>query len=47
MNEKKDNKLLIRKVWTNKANGTKFITIPQDYEDIVEGDYVRIEKVEE
>ncbi len=33
-----------RKVWVNKGNGQKLITIPFD-SDIESGDYVRIEKV--
>jgi len=44
--KKNESKLLIRKVWVNKSNGTKFITIPQD-NPIQEGDYVKIEKIEE
>jgi hypothetical protein len=32
-----------RKVWKNKANGQKLVTIPKD-SDIEKGDYVWIEK---
>jgi len=32
-----------RKVWKNKNNNQKLVTIPKD-SDIVEGDYVWIEK---
>jgi len=37
-------KVLIKKVWMNKTNGQKLVTIPKD-SDIVEGDNVKIEKV--
>ncbi len=33
-----------RKVWVNKGNGQKLITIPHD-SDIERGDYVWLEKV--
>ena len=36
---------LKRKVWENKGNGQKLITIPKDC-NIVEGDYVWVEKCE-
>ena len=32
-----------RKVWKNKSNGQKLVTIPKD-SDIQDGDYVWIEK---
>ena len=35
-----------RKVWVNKGNGQKLITIPKD-SDIEDGDYVWIEKIKE
>jgi len=34
-----------RKVWMNKGNGQKLITIPKD-SNISEGDYVWLEKVQ-
>ena len=37
---------IIRKVYKVKANNQKMITIPKDC-DIQEGDYVRVEKVEQ
>jgi len=37
-------KKIIGKVWKNKGNGQKLITIPKDC-DIEEGDYVKVEKV--
>lgn len=36
---------LKRKVWKNKANNQKLITIPKDC-DIEEGDHVWVEKIE-
>lgn len=39
------NDLLIKKVWINKSSGVKFVTIPSDRDDIKEGDYVKIEKI--
>ena len=36
---------LIKKVWRNKGNNQKLVTIPQDSE-IEDGDYVSIKKVE-
>lgn len=38
-------KSIIAKVWTNKGNSQKLVTIPKD-SHIKEGDNVRIEKVE-
>jgi len=38
-------KKLIMRVWKNKTNNQKLITIPKD-SGIEEGDYVKIEKVE-
>lgn len=38
--------MIIRRVWKNKGNEQKLITIPSR-SDIKEGDYVRIEKVGE
>lgn len=35
---------IIKKVWVNKSNKQKLITIPKDSE-IQEGDYVEIKKV--
>lgn len=35
---------IIQKVWLNKSNGQKLITIPSNC-DIKEGDYVEIKKV--
>lgn len=35
---------IIAKVWLNKGNGQKLVTIPKDAK-IEEGDHVRIEKV--
>ena len=35
---------VIKKVWVNKGNKQKLVTIPKDC-DIVEGDYVKIKKV--
>lgn len=35
---------IIRKVWKNKKNNQKLITIPKD-SDIEEGDYVQIYKI--
>lgn len=37
--------MLIRKVWEKKKDGQLLVTIPKG-EDIFEGDYVKIEKVE-
>ncbi len=37
-------KMIIQKVWKNKGNNQKLITIPKDC-DIKEGDYVEIKKV--
>ena len=37
-------KQIIRKVWKNKGNNQKLVTIPKD-SDIEEGDYIRIEKI--
>jgi len=39
------NKSIIVKVWVNKGNGQKLVTIPKDSR-IKEGDHVKIEKVE-
>jgi len=36
--------VLIQKVWKNKGNGQKLVTIPKDSK-IKEGDYVEIKKV--
>jgi len=38
--------MMIRKVWKNKANKQKLVTIPAN-SDIEEGDYVKIVKVED
>ena len=38
-------KTIIGKVWVNKGNGQKLVTIPKD-SFIIEGDHVKIEKVE-
>lgn len=38
--------MIIRKVWKATSTGSKVITIPRKC-DIVEGDYVKIEKVVE
>ena len=35
---------VVMKVWKNKQNNQKLVTIPKDC-DIQEGDYVKIEKV--
>ncbi len=35
---------IIQKVWVNKANGQKLITIPAD-SNISEGDFVEVKKV--
>ena len=37
---------IIKKVWVNKSNQQKLVTIPKD-SDIQEGDYVEIKKVVE
>lgn len=39
-------KRIIKKVWVNKANSQKLVTIPKD-SDIQEGDYIEIKKVVE
>lgn len=39
-----DNKKIIQKIWVNKLNGQKLITIPKRSE-LKEGDYVKIIKV--
>ena len=39
-------KRIIKKVWVNKANNQKLVTIPKD-SDIKEGDYVSIILMEE
>ena len=39
-----DKKDIIVKVWKNKLNNQKLVTIPQK-SDIEEGDYIRIKKV--
>lgn len=36
---------IIAKVWKNKGNGQKLVTIPKD-SNIREGDHVKIEKVD-
>jgi len=36
--------ILIRKVWRNKYNGQKAVTIPKS-SDIVNGDYVEVRKI--
>ncbi len=38
-------KRIIKKVWKNKSNNQKLVTIPKDSE-IEEGDFVEIKKVE-
>jgi len=43
LEETKDKKIIM-KVWKNKANDQKLITIPKDC-DIEEGDYVEIKKM--
>ncbi len=40
------NKRIIKKVWKNKSNQQKLVTIPKDSK-IQEGDYVEIKKVKE
>lgn len=40
----KQNKKVIMRVWRNKFNKQKLVTIPKDC-DIEEGDYVKISKV--
>jgi hypothetical protein len=35
---------IIAKVWTNKGNNQKLITIPKDCK-IKDGDYVKVEKI--
>jgi hypothetical protein len=37
-------KTIMMKVWVNKANQQKLVTIPKDC-DIHEGDYVQIKKI--
>ncbi len=39
------NNLLIKKVWVNKKNKQKCVTIPQGVEYILDGDYVSITKI--
>jgi hypothetical protein len=38
--------MLVRRVFKNKSNGQLLLTIPNANCDIVEGDYVKIEKVQ-
>lgn len=40
-----EQKKLIQKVWKNKGNKQKLVTIPKESE-IVDGDYVEVKKVE-
>jgi len=37
--------MIVKKVWENKTNGQKLVTIPKE-SDIDPGDYVKIDKVE-
>ena len=39
-------KLIIRKIWIAKGNGTKYITVPKNCE-LVEGNYVKLVKIDE
>lgn len=38
--------MIVKKVWENKTNGQKLVTIPKE-SYIEPGDYVKIEKVED
>ncbi len=38
--------MIIKRVWKNKGNDQKLVTIPKD-SDIKEGDYIQIKKVED
>lgn len=44
--EDKKKELVIRKVLKNKSNETKFVIIPKNENNIKEGDYVKIEKID-
>lgn len=44
INKEKKQKRIIQKVWINKANGQKLITIPKKSK-IKEGDFVEVKRI--